>query len=745
MLKRLTGSLAAKILFVLVPLLVFAQLSVFGVQTWSAYKEQRGVLIERLNELADTQLAALGPALWEFDTVEVAAIATKMAEVPFVAGVVVLDSFGERLAAVGEFDGPVDDPAYRVDRKIVFKADGANQHVGRFVVTAHSGLIAQDVTGRMQENLFLLVALILALTAGAFGATHWFIGRPLQLMRGSIERTKDGQDRQLVDWQSNDGLGNVVEAYNEFRLLESDAKDRLREHQESLERLVDERTHELRMTLDTMSGGIFMLDKSLNFVIFNQRYVDMVALPDARMAPGQPIEDTIRYAAELGYYGPGDVDEQVRTRMADYGGDAPTQRELTTRDGRTLDMRHTPVEGGGAVVVLTDITERKQAEEQIAESENRFRTLVESSPVGLVIVSKDTGKRILVNSIAMDMFGLSSEDELLKGNVAESYVNPDDHTRVNRIFAERGAVAGYEMQRKRADGSLWWCLLNGEESHYGQDQARVNWIVDITQQKDAEAELRHAFAIIDESVQYAANIQRAILPLDELLSLAFSDHFIIWEPRDVVGGDFYLLLPVEGGYLLVVADCTGHGVPGAFVTLVAAGAIRRAVAEVPDADPAKVIASVNRHIKEVLGQYTEDSVANDGLELGVCRIDGNSRELVFAGARFSLWVMQDGAMEEVKGDKIGIGYRDVPMNIDLTNHTIAATEDMRFYIYSDGFNDQVGGVRGRSMGKKRITRVFTDSPDAPMAEQRDAILDAFARFQGDERRRDDITMVGFSL
>ena len=106
----------------------------------------------------------------------------------------------------------------------------------------------------------------------------------------------------------------------------------------------------------------------------------------------------------------------------------------------------------------------------------------------------------------------------------------------------------------------------------------------------------------------------------QLLDFVFSDNFVIWEPRDVVGGDIYWMISTNEGWILGVADCTGHGVPGAFLTLVATSALRFAIAENPDANPAQVIASMNYFVKDVLAQYTDDAISDDGLELGICRV-----------------------------------------------------------------------------------------------------------------------------
>ena len=123
------------------------------------------------------------------------------------------------------------------------------------------------------------------------------------------------------------------------------------------------------------------------------------------------------------------------------------------------------------------------------------------------------------------------------------------------------------------------------------------------------------------------------------------------------------------------------------VTLVASSALRYAIGAHPDGDPAQVISSMNRFIKEVLAQSTDDAISDDGLELGLCRFVHGADQLTFAGARFSLWVGGNGEMHEVKGDKTGIGYKDVPLDLKLENHIVGCGDGASFYMFSVGLRE----------------------------------------------------------
>ena len=555
---------------------------------------------------------------------------------------------------------------------------------------------------------------------------------------------------------------------------------------------------QLRAALDNMSDGILMLDGDLNYVMFNQRYIELVGMPEELIAVGKPIRNVLLYAGEHGFYGPGDPQEQVRQRMASYEDDAYLEIELETHAGLTVALRKSAIEGGGAVSVLHDITERKRAEREIKEQNenmtllNRVANAVNEAgsadealagclreicrsfgwPVSHAYLHNAGGEPPLLPSkvwhVEADMeiaafrdmteattfeLGQGLPGRVLENNAPAWIVDVTKDANFPRAAAAEaiGVKAGFAFPASIGDNVVAVMEFFSNESSE-PDQRMLETLGNIGQQlggairrKIAEQDLQQAYSVIRESVEYASNIQRAALPFEELLANAFDDHFIIWEPRDVVGGDIYWLVPVPDGYILGVADCTGHGVPGAFVTLLATSALRRAISEQPDADPARLIARMNRFIKEVLGQYSEDAVSNDGLELGLCRIEPARGRLAYAGARFSLWRVQDGKASEFKGDKSGIGYSDVPLDLELTNHEIAYDRESRFYLYSDGFLDQIGGPKRHALGKRRLMRHIIEHRDEPLSVQRELIADMFRDYQGDERRRDDLIMIGFKI
>ena len=279
----------------------------------------------------------------------------------------------------------------------------------------------------------------------------------------------------------------------------------------------------------------------------------------------------------------------------------------------------------------------------------------------------------------------------------------------------------------------------GEISHYfGFDE-------DITEQKKLQDERDHAFQIIRGSIQYASSIQRSILPPDDEISALLANHFVLWKPRDVVGGDFYWCRKWGEGTLVILADCTGHGVPGAFMTLIAYGALDKAWKMIEPGDVASMVTNTHQIIQSILGQDKTNGDSDDGLELGACYIS-NDHKLIFAGARFSLFYHDKGSeIVEVKGDKKGIGYRHIPQEVSFTNQQIDTPEGRRFILTSDGIIDQVGGEKRRGFGKKHFKQLLLDSESVPLEELGDHLYHELELYQQDEIRRDDVSIFGFTI
>jgi len=249
---------------------------------------------------------------------------------------------------------------------------------------------------------------------------------------------------------------------------------------------------------------------------------------------------------------------------------------------------------------------------------------------------------------------------------------------------------------------------------------------------------------IVDSIQYARRIQNSILPPNSLISEYIKDYFIIWDPKDIIGGDIYWFKGDDDNFLAGVIDCTGHGVPGAIMTMIAVTTLGRVVNEIGTTDPARILLEMNEIIKEILSQNIEETECNDGLDIGLCYVQ-NDGMLTFAGAKLSLFLLSGQEVREVAGDHWSIGYKSSGKELKFTNQKINFTAGTSFYLATDGLKDQVGGERRIPMGKSKLLSLLKSVQHLPFSEQKEMIISEFQQYAQSEVRRDDITMFGFKL
>ncbi|MFS2136305.1 SpoIIE family protein phosphatase [Duganella sp. Dugasp56] len=252
---------------------------------------------------------------------------------------------------------------------------------------------------------------------------------------------------------------------------------------------------------------------------------------------------------------------------------------------------------------------------------------------------------------------------------------------------------------------------------------------------------------IMHSIDYASVIQRSLLrPSDLALNEALDDAHLEWQPRDVVGGDFYHFARYPDGWFAAIADCTGHGVPGAFMTLISSSTLAQALQQLGPRDPAALIGEVNRGVKSMLGQIESGAAeSNDGMDAAFLWFDNASRRLHFAGAKLALYQLDPDqqAVQTVDGERMGVGYVDTPLDHSWTNNTIAIAEGSLLFLTTDGLIDQIGGSKEIAYGKRRMRDVLLAQRTQCARHVSQAMLDDYQAWQGEQPRRDDLTFFCF--
>lgn len=256
--------------------------------------------------------------------------------------------------------------------------------------------------------------------------------------------------------------------------------------------------------------------------------------------------------------------------------------------------------------------------------------------------------------------------------------------------------------------------------------------------------LEKSNGLLLESVNYARKIQEALLPSPDALSGKLGEVAVCWQPLHVVSGDYYWMQEIDGRCVIVIGDCTGHGVPGAFLTMVFATALERILREEASLHPADMLASLDKMFRERLRQEHSDSPADDGLEAAVCVFDKRTATLEYAGAGISLLVMPEaGSWQEIKADRMALGYGSLRPKSPFTTHHLPVEPGTSYYLFTDGAPDHVGGSPCRLFGRRRLAETIAQHRKMPLAQQLEEIHAQLKAYRGKQLRRDDMTIVAF--
>ena len=394
--------------------------------------------------------------------------------------------------------------------------------------------------------------------------------------------------------------------------------------------------------------------------------------------------------------------------------------------------------------VFTDITELEQAK-------NEIELILSNIMLPILITSKNDRKILYANEFAQVQYEKNIE-ELIGSDIDDVYTIKGQQYHIIEKIEKDGKIEGSDQVFKTSTGKKFSALLSVTPISYQNEEAYIGMVVDITKQKEIEEEIRSIHKHTRDSIEYASLIQGALIPETEVFNKYFKDFFIIWEPKDIVGGDIYLFeeLRNDNECLIMVIDCTGHGVPGAFVTMLVKAIERQLVSLIAqekstDVSPAYILSYFNKTIKKLLKQEDKSSVSNAGFDAGVIYYNKSQKLIKFAGAYTSLFYVEDNSIQEIKGDRHSIGYKKSDINYQFKDNSIKVKNNMKFYCTTDGYIDQNGGEKGFCMGRKRFKEIIQENHEQPMLIQKEIFTNNLQQYQADTERNDDVTVIGFEI
>jgi PAS domain S-box-containing protein len=426
------------------------------------------------------------------------------------------------------------------------------------------------------------------------------------------------------------------------------------------------------------------------------------------------------------------------------------QYEYKTKDGSYIWIESTGTNSlsnpaiHGYILNSRDITERRRAEQE-QRMRSKMQALSENSPD--LITRLEDGYISYINPVIEAYTGKGIDDFLnkkatetgLDNTILEAWLNIVEE--VNKTNSKVNTEMDFPSEAGRRVMQVN-AIPEFDETEKLESVLVVSH--DITERKLIELEIQAKNKKITESINYAKRIQTAILPNTRVINRALPDSFILYKPRDVVSGDFPWFVQIKDDIFIAAVDCTGHGVPGALLSLIGYFLLNDIVRSRKVTEPGKILDLLDEGVTTTLRQ-DEDATTKDGMDIALCKINIASGDVEYAGAHRPLYIMKGGLMEEVKGNKFPIGGGIFKNQTNFTNTKIKLGKGDSIYFSSDGFPDQFGGPEGRKFGPKRVREIVDRVHKDPMKDAMKVFDDEWEQWRADHKQTDDVLLIGIKF
>lgn len=388
------------------------------------------------------------------------------------------------------------------------------------------------------------------------------------------------------------------------------------------------------------------------------------------------------------------------------------------------------------------IIERKNIElEQLS--------LVASKTDNVVLILDANGKLEYINESFVKLNKMTI-DQLTKTygeTIYELSNNPNITEIVNEAVKNKRSV-NYESLNKKviSDTEIWESsTLTPLFDEDGTLKKIIIIDTDVSERKKQEQIITQKNKDITDSISYARKIQHAILPNDGLIKSHLPHSFVLYMTKDIVSGDFYWFSHLDGFSIIAAVDCTGHGVPGAFMSLIGYNLLNKIVNEEKITDPKEILFQLNRGVLDAL--HKNESESKDGMDIAICKINHKENTLEYGGAMRPLWIINSGVLTEIKADKIPIGTKQTDRNevIVYTTHTVSINKGDSFYIFTDGYADQFGGANDKKYSTGKFKELLLNNSKLDFFSQERNVKSEHLKWKGGNEQVDDILLIGFGF
>jgi PAS domain S-box-containing protein len=351
----------------------------------------------------------------------------------------------------------------------------------------------------------------------------------------------------------------------------------------------------------------------------------------------------------------------------------------------------------------------------------------------------------------LEHFSLYETLKETKTNYLEDLTGKAKKSKTDEILISEGAKLALLSPLMHGDkliGSLNVCFtetIHEDTEHYTEITNEVaKGLAIALQQSQLKDDLHFSNTALTSSIDYAKMIQQAYIPDDVSVDGFFKDNFVINRPKDIVSGDFFWVGKSGDTKIIAVGDCTGHGVPGAFMTIIGISALNNIVNVRGITDPAEILIELNKTIVSALSS-TSDIQLKDGMDIGIFCYDNSTNTANYSGARRPLYKLNKSGIESVPGAKLSIGDVGDTFGVSFETHAVDIAEGDIFYLFSDGVTDQFGGKRNKKFTIKRLLNLIVNGANHSMDQNKSIIENALEEWQGSGEQTDDMVLLSFKI
>lgn len=387
---------------------------------------------------------------------------------------------------------------------------------------------------------------------------------------------------------------------------------------------------------------------------------------------------------------------------------------------------------------------KSQAEQLVTINQELEKlSIVASETKNAIIIMDADGTIQWINNAYTKLYGYTLEELKERGeNIIEVSTHPHIKNLLNDWIGSNLPIH-FESLNKTKDGNRIWAQTTISPVLNKKDII-TNLIAidsDITELKETDELLRQKNADITDSISYASRIQHAITPPIDIINSDVTDSFVINLPKDIVSGDFCWFSKINQKLIIAVADCTGHGVPGAFMSMIGIVFLNKIVNEKNILDTKEILNRLRVNVTNALHKSGKSGESFDGMDISIISIDLEALQLSYSGAMNPIYLIQNNELKELTPDKMPIGIYDQLCN-SFNSQQLKIEKGDQIYMFTDGYADQFGGVSGQKLRYSKFKKLILESSSLKMSEQKEKLLQAHNAWKADYEQVDDIILLG---